>query len=153
MLKDESWDSFAAISSDRQTLYRSCNEYSWFITSALLEGDNNKDFPLSLFISLCQDVFGLQFTEGHTRSRNEYTNIVFGGSQPIVNDVFISYGVFDPYLLVGPEQNLNPSSPVNFGLNSPKRFDIEKYSDEDDEEPAKAAKIKVEEFVLKLLSN
>lgn len=152
LLKDESWDSFAAVSSDRQTLYRSCNEYSWFLTSTLLQGSHGDDFPLSLFISLCQDVFGLQFTEGHTRSRNEYTNIVFGGAQPVVSNVYISYGEFDPYRLVGPEQDLSPSSLVEFGLYSPKRFDIESYSEEDDE-PTKAAKIKVEEIILQWLAN
>lgn len=152
LIRNEAWDSYAATSNDRQTLYRACNEFSWFSTSTYLGPLFENSFPLSLFVSLCQDVFGLQFTENHIRDRNQYINEVFGGKSPNVANVYITYGQFDPYRLTGPEDDLGLTSPVDVAVWSEKRFDVAFFSDFN-EDATRVVQEKARELVLQWISN
>lgn len=151
LIRNESWDSYAALSNDRQTLYRACNEFSWFSTSNYLGPPFDNSFPLSLFVSLCQDVFGLQFSEDFIRGRNQYINELFGGKNPNVANVYITYGQFDPYRLSGPAEDINPTSPIDVGFWSKKRFDLGFYSDFN-EDAAVIVQRRARELVLQWIS-
>jgi pimeloyl-ACP methyl ester carboxylesterase len=121
VLKEDSWDSPAAISHSRQYYHLACRQWSWFRTSSLLEDFIANKFPDSLFASLCNDVFGVsrdEIIEGNVRTNNEYTVRVS------LQNIYFTNGGWDPVRLAGITSDLNGLSPADVIPGIGKLFEL-----------------------------
>lgn len=149
-LRNETWDSYA--SGERKLRFLKCNEISLFLTTSQALPPLTDVVSTDLWIDLCQQVFGDSYTLESVTAGNAATNIAFGGTNPNVDHVYITYGGFDPNRLVGPSENLNPLSPVHVIPRAQKRFDIFPPSDLDRPD-IRAVKEQARLFVHEWISN
>lgn len=87
----------------RAWIYQTCNEYGWFQTSTSRNQPFGTKYPLVFFITLCSDAYGEQFTNEYVRKQTEGTNLVFGGLEPQVENVYMTHGQLDPWRAAGIE--------------------------------------------------
>lgn len=121
-IRNESWESDYARLGNRVILYRSCAQTSWFQTSKLLNSSIRDKFLNYIFIQGCIDAFGSEFNEEFIENGNSQTNARYGGMNPHVENVYITYGGLDPYQYLGPAEDLNPISPVDIAKKTPRNF-------------------------------
>lgn len=85
----------------RQWFYQTCNEYGWYQTSGSKDQPFGSKFPVDLYISVCNDVYGIDFTNETIHQKVENTNKDFGGLNPNVKNVYITHGQLDPWSSMG----------------------------------------------------
>lgn len=111
-LRNESWSGTAA--DTRVSYYRQCTQASWFHSSTLLPPPIDTKFGINFFTETCYDIFGGNFTPETIYSANNYTNSIFNGANPNVENVYFTYGEQDPNRLLGPSEDLSASVFVDF---------------------------------------
>ncbi|ALC46985.1 CG3734 [Drosophila busckii] len=85
----------------RQWMYQTCNEYGWYQTSGSADQPFGTKFPLTLYTTMCADLYGLEFSNSFIMDRISTTNDDFGGLKPGVKNVYISHGQLDPWRAMG----------------------------------------------------
>ncbi|ALC46986.1 CG18493 [Drosophila busckii] len=81
--------------------YQTCNEFGWYQSSRAAAQPFGKSFPATLYIELCQDIFGAKYRQSQIESYAAETNEHFGGMEPAVENVFMTHGSLDPWNAVG----------------------------------------------------
>ncbi|CRK86495.1 CLUMA_CG000124, isoform A [Clunio marinus] len=112
MYSEIEWESLAAENSLRQTFYQMCSEFEHFTSSSSPYQPFGSRFPVEIFSSACTDVFGPTFDDDFIRRQIELTNIMYGGTQPNVSNVYFTNGELDPERFLGVLRDLNPTSPA-----------------------------------------
>ncbi|XP_036347129.1 uncharacterized protein LOC118756474, partial [Rhagoletis pomonella] len=85
----------------RQWIYQTCNEYGWYQTSGSQNQPFGTKFPVTLYIQMCQDLYGEQFTNEFINNQVAATNELFGGLEPNVENVYFTHGQLDPWRAMG----------------------------------------------------
>lgn len=85
----------------RAWLYQTCNEYGWYQTSSSPDHPFGRNFPVTLYTTMCADLYGKRFTRSYMEDQIAQTNAKFGGYKPDVSNVHVSYGALDPWHTMG----------------------------------------------------
>lgn len=88
----------------RQWYYQGCNEFGWFSTSDSEHHLFGSQSPKSIYIKICADLFGSQYTESFIEENIAKTNEYFGGRSPDVKNIILTRGEFDITKDLGHEQ-------------------------------------------------
>ncbi|XP_020814127.1 putative serine protease K12H4.7 [Drosophila serrata] len=95
-------------SGTRAWFYQTCNEFGWYTTtksSSSLSSAFAREVPLSYFVSLCQDAFGVEQTAQKLAQGVKQTNSQFGGfgfnQSERYAQVIFTHGQLDPWRALG----------------------------------------------------
>ncbi|KAH8374850.1 hypothetical protein KR200_007417 [Drosophila serrata] len=95
-------------SGTRAWFYQTCNEFGWYTTtksSSSLSSAFAREVPLSYFVSLCQDAFGVEQTAQKLAQGIKQTNSQFGGfgfnQSERYAQVIFTHGQLDPWRALG----------------------------------------------------
>uniref|UniRef100_A0A182VVY5 Serine protease K12H4.7 n=1 Tax=Anopheles minimus TaxID=112268 RepID=A0A182VVY5_9DIPT len=146
-----SWLHGAAMSSMRQWLYQTCAEYGWYQISGAPDQIFGSSFPVGLFVKLCGDLYSGIFDETRMRNNADRTNVIYGGWNPEVTNVFFTQGQLDPWRAMGIQRDLNEHSPAVVIPGASHCADLSSISAQDSAE-MRAAKEKILELVKKWLA-
>ncbi|XP_036332846.1 putative serine protease K12H4.7 [Rhagoletis pomonella] len=94
-------DSTYAYGASRPWYYQTCNEYGWYQSSASRNQPFGTKFPALLYTTLCQDVFGDEYTNSNISAKVAQTNVDFGGMSPNVENIYQTHGSLDPWSAIG----------------------------------------------------
>lgn len=117
------WNSIAG-EGFRQVHYRECVEASFFKTSSRLPDPFYKRVLADFFVQSCNDIFSSTISRDSIEAGNRRTNMENGGRNPVVTNVYITYGGNDPNRFLGPDSDLNPLASVDVVPGEGKYFDI-----------------------------
>ncbi|XP_053668609.1 putative serine protease K12H4.7 [Anopheles marshallii] len=149
--KNTAWDHGAAQSSMRQWMYQTCAEYGWYQISGSPNQIFGSSFPVELFVKLCGDMYDGHFDEGRMQGNADRTNVIYGGWNPEVTNVFFTQGQLDPWRAMGIQADLNDQSPGVVIPGASHCADLSSISAADSAE-MRAAKEKILELVKKWLA-
>ncbi|XP_052890425.1 putative serine protease K12H4.7 [Anopheles moucheti] len=149
--KNTAWEHGAAQSSMRQWMYQTCAEYGWYQISGSPNQIFGSSFPVELFVKLCGDMYDGHFDEGRMQGNAERTNVIYGGWNPEVTNVFFTQGQLDPWRAMGIQADLNDQSPGVVIPGAAHCADLSSISAADSAE-MRAAKEKILELVKKWLA-
>lgn len=149
--KNTSWEHGAAQGSMRQWLYQTCAEYGWYQISGSSNQIFGSSFPVDLFVILCGDLYDGFFDAIRIENNAARTNVIYGGWNPEVTNVFFTHGQLDPWRAMGIQVNLNDQSPAVVIPGASHCADLSSISVQDSEEML-AAKQKILELVKQWLS-
>jgi len=107
------WGSSATRSSMRQWFFQTCNEFGWFETSRSQFQPFGSSFPVDKFHRWCSDVYGDMFTPEHLQANVDRKNVVYGGLNPGVHNVYFTHGRIDPWRIMGVQNDINEHSPAD----------------------------------------
>lgn len=110
--KDEEWDTMSTLIGGRQSVYQSCHEFSHFSSTTSPYQPFGNRIQIDFYISACGYLFGDDFSVEFLQERVRRTNLIFGGANPNVTNVFFTHGEMDPKRTSGRLSDLNPSSPA-----------------------------------------
>ncbi|CAD6995785.1 unnamed protein product [Ceratitis capitata] len=85
----------------RQWIYQTCNEFGWYQTSGSRQQPFGTKFPVTLYTQMCADIYGERFTNEFIYSQVQATNVLFGGLEPNVENVYFTHGQLDPWRAMG----------------------------------------------------
>lgn len=108
-LAETDWDAYGVISGRRQYHYLTCTEYGWFTVA---ESDNQPfgtRITSNYFSESCRQVFGDWLSLERIRENTERFNVVFGGSQPVITNVFFTNGGLDPHRTINVQNDIGTS--------------------------------------------
>ncbi|KAJ6645999.1 Thymus-specific serine protease [Pseudolycoriella hygida] len=130
--RNTSWDSPAVRSNDRQWFYQTCTEFGWFRTTDSQFQPFGSSITIDYFLRFCSDVFGemyafvdllnrspnffpykFSFTAEKIQQNIERKNVLYGGLQPDVSNVYFTHGGMDPWRPMGIQSDLNSKSPAD----------------------------------------
>ncbi|XP_011184933.1 putative serine protease K12H4.7 [Zeugodacus cucurbitae] len=94
-------DSTYAMGASRPWYYQTCNEYGWYQSSTSRQQPFGTKFPPLLSTTLCQDVFGDEYTNENINAKVAQTNVDFGGYSSKVSNIYQTHGGLDPWSAVG----------------------------------------------------
>ncbi|XP_073838546.1 putative serine protease K12H4.7 [Musca autumnalis] len=94
-------DSTYIYGASRPWYYQTCNEYGWYQTSASANQPFGTKFPVTLYTTLCGDIFGSKYSNEHINELVDQTNEDFGGLNPEVENVYMTHGGLDPWSAMG----------------------------------------------------
>ncbi|XP_020713996.1 putative serine protease K12H4.7 [Ceratitis capitata] len=94
-------DSTFAAGANRPWYYQTCNEYGWYQSSRSRNQPFGTKFPAKLYLTLCEDIFGENFTETNIYANVGQTNEDFGGYSPNAPNVYQTHGGLDPWSAAG----------------------------------------------------
>lgn len=149
--KNTAWDHGASQSSMRQWLYQTCAEYGWYQISGSPKQIFGSSFPVELFVKLCGDLYDGFFDESRLQNNADRTNVIYGGWNPEVTNVFFTHGQIDPWRAMGIQQDLNDQSPAVVIPGASHCADLSSITPQDSDE-MRAAKEKILELVKKWLA-
>ncbi|XP_059621346.1 thymus-specific serine protease-like [Phlebotomus argentipes] len=129
----------------RQWVYQLCNEVAWFQTS---NSPNQpfSNFPLEYYTTVCQHLFGSDFTLARIEHSVCEHNAKFGGLKPQVKNVYSTHGQLDPWRVAGAPENINADSPTTIIPLHSHCSDLESISDQD-HPSLSAAKERIRSFI------
>jgi len=107
------WGSDATRSSMRQWFFQTCNEFGWYETSGSRFQPFGSSFPVDKFHRWCRDVYGDMFTAEFIQVNAERKNVLYGGLNPNVNNVYFTHGLIDPWRVMGVQNDINEHSPAD----------------------------------------
>lgn len=108
-LAETDWDALGVISGRRQYHYLTCTEYGWF---TIAESDNQPfgtRITSNYFSELCRQVFGDWMSLESIRVNTERFNVNFGGSQPVIGNVYFTNGGLDPHRTINVQSDIGTS--------------------------------------------
>ncbi|XP_049548662.1 putative serine protease K12H4.7 [Anopheles darlingi] len=149
--KNVAWNHGAAQSSMRQWLYQTCAEYGWYQISGSSNQIFGSSFPVELFVELCGDLYDGFFDETRIENNIARTNVMYGGWNPEVTNVFFTQGHLDPWRAMGIQADLNEHSPGVVIPGASHCADLSSISAGDSQE-MRAAKEKIFELVQQWLA-
>lgn len=149
--KNTAWNEGAAMSSMRQWLYQTCAEYGWYQISGSSKQIFGSSFPVDLFVKLCGDLYDGFFDKTRMMNNADRTNVIYGGWNPEVTNVFFTQGQLDPWRAMGIQQDLNDQSPAVVIPGAAHCADLSSITAQDSAE-MRAAKEKILELVKKWLA-
>jgi len=107
-----SWDSTAVRRNDRQWFFQTCVEFGWFRTTGGSQPFGSS-IPIDYFLKFCRDVYGDMFTAEFIQEQIRRKNVIHGGINPYVTNVYFTHGSIDPWHPTGILSDLNPYSLVD----------------------------------------
>lgn len=113
MYTETSPSSIAVQTGGRQWLYQTCSEFGWYPTSGSVHQPFGTRFPVEFYTQLCSDVLSGIFSHEFIHNSIARNNVVFGGWNMNVRNVYFTNGLVDPWRTMGIQQDLNPSSPAD----------------------------------------
>lgn len=122
-MSSTNWNSIAG-EGFRQVHYRECVEASFFKTSSLLPDPIYNRVLADFFVQSCNDIFSSTISRDSIDAGKRRTNMEYGGRNPVVTNVYITYGGNDPNRFLGPASDLNPLAPVDVVADEGRYFDI-----------------------------
>ncbi|CAG9854739.1 unnamed protein product [Phyllotreta striolata] len=105
-MKNVSWEA----ETSRQWTYQSCTEFGFFQTSDYNIFGNN--FRIDLYVNVCKDLFGKQYTEKFMNDAIDRTNTIYGGLDIKVSNVVFVHGSLDPWHKLGITQTRDKDAPA-----------------------------------------
>ncbi|XP_061386785.1 putative serine protease K12H4.7 [Musca vetustissima] len=94
-------DSTYTKGASRPWYFQTCNEYGWYQTSGSRNQPFGTKFPVTLYTTLCADIFGDKYTNEQIHKLADQTNEDFGGMNPEVENVYMTHGALDPWSAMG----------------------------------------------------
>ncbi|XP_020814042.1 putative serine protease K12H4.7 [Drosophila serrata] len=85
----------------RQWIFQTCNEFGWYQTSGSSAQPFGTKFPVTLYTTMCADIYGSQYSNAFTTNQISTTNAYFGGLSPGVENVYLTHGQLDPWRAMG----------------------------------------------------
>lgn len=85
----------------RQWFYQTCNEFGWYQASGSKSQPFGTKFPVDLYINVCKDAFGEEFTRKTIFEAVDATNKFFGALEPETDNVYFTHGQLDPWRSMG----------------------------------------------------
>lgn len=95
----------------RQWMYQTCAEYGWYQTSGSTNQPFGSSFPVELSVQQCIDLYNNTFTATHIDDNIDRINIIYGGMNPAVTNVFFTQGQLDPWRPMGIQGNFSDAAP------------------------------------------
>ncbi|XP_055294890.1 thymus-specific serine protease-like [Sitodiplosis mosellana] len=138
-------------SAARPWYYQTCAEYGWYQTTDFKNQPFVSKSPLKNYLSLCQDVFGDAFGVSLVGSNVNHTNVMYGGLDPAVTNVYFTYGSLDPWHPMDILKDLNKNSPGTVIPGISHCQDTASIKTEKDSEQLIASKVKLQSLVKKWL--
>uniref|UniRef100_A0A182NQQ2 Serine protease K12H4.7 n=1 Tax=Anopheles dirus TaxID=7168 RepID=A0A182NQQ2_9DIPT len=149
--KNTAWEHGAAQSAMRQWMYQTCAEYGWYQISGSSNQIFGSSFPVELYVKLCGDMYDGFFDETRMQNNADRTNVIYGGWNPEVTNVFFTQGQLDPWRAMGIQQDLNDQSPAVVIPGASHCADLSSITAQDSDQ-MRAAKEKILELVKKWLA-
>ncbi|XP_055307277.1 putative serine protease K12H4.7 [Sitodiplosis mosellana] len=140
-------------SATRPWFYQTCAEYGWYQTTNSNDQPFGSNSPVEYCLSLCRDVFGDAFGASSVENNVNHTNVMYGGLDPAVTNVYFTHGSLDPWHRMGILEDLNEHSPgiVITGISHCQ--DMASIKTGRDSEQLIASKVKLQNLVKKWLKN
>ena len=119
---ESEWNVLGVLTGRRQFQYLLCTEYGWFTTTSSDNQPFGSQITVNYFTELCRQVFGEWISEDNIRENTERTNVVFGGSRPVITNAFFTNGGLDPHRSINVQDNIGETVevqtlPCKFTLN------------------------------------
>lgn len=133
-LRNVTLTSLAADSGMRQWLYQTCTEFGWYQTSGSEYQPFGSGFPVDLYYQMCQDIYGEPIDQQFMHAAVDRTNVVFGGWELDVKNVYFTHGLIDPWRAMGIQEDLNGLSPADVIPGASHVDDLSSISESDSEE-------------------
>lgn len=118
----------------RQWMYQRCTQFGWFHTSRSEYQPFGHRLPADYYTKYCADIFGSYLTNATIHDMVDRTNVMFGGWNSQVTNVYFVNGWVDPWRMVGIQEDLNPSSPADVVYGASHCMDLYETSPRDSEE-------------------
>ncbi|XP_052868408.1 putative serine protease K12H4.7 [Anopheles cruzii] len=144
--KNVEWNHGAAQGAMRQWMYQTCAEYGWYQISGSADQIFGSSFPVDLFVEMCGDLYDGFFDETRMEANVQRTNVIYGGWNPEVTNVFFTQGQLDPWRAMGIQEDLNEHSPAVVIPGASHCADLSSISERDSTE-MRAAKERIFELV------
>lgn len=110
---NETWGSYATYSAGRQWFYQTCTEFGWYQTSGSQFQPFGSSFPVELYHQMCTDLYGDHITRETIELNVDRKNVLYGGFQPEINNVYFTNGLVDPWRAMSIQTDLNNRSPAD----------------------------------------
>ncbi|XP_041975520.1 putative serine protease K12H4.7 [Aricia agestis] len=91
--------------------YQTCTEFGYFQTTAS-PAQPFRNVPLSLYVEICEALFGAGFDEARVDAGVEAANALYGGRAPNVSRVVFSNGDMDPWSSLGVLEDVSYEAPA-----------------------------------------
>lgn len=92
--------------STRRFYIYKCNELGGMVTTTSFNQIFGTKLPLSYFITICSDLFGIEYTKSFIEKKLSLFNEYFGGrNPPNIRNFLFSYGEYDSTKVVGVDPN------------------------------------------------
>lgn len=127
-------NSIGVASGLRQYSYQTCTQLGWHHTSDSPNQPFGSSFPLDIFHTACEDVFGSVFSNYTAHQTSDRLNVAHGGLQPAVTNVVFTHGELDPWRTIGVQEDLNDSSPAIVIAGASQAQDLSALSENDSQE-------------------
>lgn len=101
------------MTNERSWFYQTCTEFGQYPTTESKYHPFGSSIPVDLYIQVCHDAFGPQFSKSATSEAIDRTNVIFGGLNLDVSNVYFTNGLLDPWRAVSIQEDLNESSPAD----------------------------------------
>jgi len=126
------WDSLTAIAGDRQIFYLRCTEHGWFATTDSDAQPFGNQIGIEFYVEWCRRVFGDWMTEETISEGIAKSNVVFGGSEPVLtNAYFVNSGLGSRHLInvnsIVPERDVE----VRILQSYPQSYDMYSITESD----------------------
>lgn len=131
LMRNTSLRSYAVRSNGRQWLYQTCTEFGWYQTSGSEYHPFGSSFPVDLYYELCRDIYGDHVTKRFIDAAIDRTNVVFGGWELDVSNVYFTHGIIDPWRAMGIQEDLNRLSPADVIPGASHVADLSSISERD----------------------
>jgi len=148
------WDSVSTATGGRQIFWLQCTQIGQFsIANEGIGHPFGRRFDVNFVRQWCAKVFGeevltLEVMQNSIRN----SEVLFGGMNPQIEQVFFTHGELDPSRNKGPTEDLNPNAPVVVMSRQSANRDFESSSDTDDEILLQT-KARARELILQWISN
>lgn len=95
----------------RPWFYQTCSEFGWYQTTDSQDQPFGTKSPVDFYVQFCKDVFGDVFADVDSEKNMQHTNMIYGGFNPAVTNVYFTHGSLDPWHPMGVLSDLNEHSP------------------------------------------
>lgn len=95
----------------RPWFYQTCSEFGWYQTTDSENQPFGTKSPIDFYLQHCKDVFGDVFADVSSEKNMQLTNVIYGGFNPGVTNVYFTQGSLDPWHPMGVLGDYNEHSP------------------------------------------
>ncbi|CAJ0584993.1 unnamed protein product, partial [Mesorhabditis spiculigera] len=104
-LKDETYNDLD-LAAARSWIWQTCTEFGYYQTTDYTQGVFGSTAALSMFIQMCQDVYGIQYDSNYVTKAVKATNDFYGGAANYKgSNVVLPNGDLDPWHALGRYQS------------------------------------------------
>lgn len=93
-------------------MYQTCSEFGWYQSTDSVNQPFGSNTPIDYYVQFCKDIYGDIFDDVASEDNMSHINVIYGGFNPAVTNVYSTHGALDPWHPMGVLTDVNEHSPA-----------------------------------------